>query len=930
MPMQSWNSTTFSFVNNGSVELYTIQAPVGVRINATCSALVNREVKTQLFTIAKLLNNDTFAYSGSSPSALPLASNDTLPQGLQFSTVNGSILGAALINTDLAAYPVTCVSYPNSVPAPTDFQAFYIKNRLFVQAWGKYGEVNDQTGLMANFWASNSSIYPSDQIQPYFCSVFWVGINSYGTTSYSANIVSVAFHTIRNSAQPYMVFSDNSQFNTYQLYLLFGAIPFWALTLACILLYPSLICFKRWCFCKFGFCLRKPVATSKKSISKSKSSSSFRKTARTETKGEWSQWSCLRQCCFVWGRRKRNQTVAEGSSTIPANKINNSKTSASPETATVATSISPPLTGTATTPSATGTLLEQANRKATTKRTTFLLDPNEDETFEDTASHEDDDSDDESKGEIEEADQIVAKYQRQLNRILVSTSISKRLCFLFVAVFICGCISGLLVGFFQTIAEFSDEYISARTMMGIAHNASLEAYGILNDDLIPSSSSSIQQLLILERDRVSRFASFANPPNLRMQANLFPTFLMDSHVQTTVESVIFAIQILAPILTILSLSLASCTCKWNDYVLFENLSIFVGMSLRAYLIICAILAWFIVMFFFWNVSVVSDVCYLPSILYVPELNSSQPILTQPVAYNPDSNSYTLANGENLATFFSSCLYKHYSSLSEPNANPYSVLAVEASQLNAQAKSLTPIINLSFQARLNRLETLFQQMYLPMQCSKFGQFITAGTSVFCSQVLIGNFLTFFFLCTIGITYMITAPCTHWIAPNLYRQWQANKLYERASRQTEKLIKFTSSTIVLKKLGSVRTEREFGNSFKGNGHTSSFRNRVPSMRKSSHPSSKSLNSSKSSSETSFNNKPTPKRLGEVSPPPTLETIPSDPLITSPPTTVSSNNTSGSNPIQRGQPRFFSANSHEPSGTNEKEDGDDAETNHDLSLI
>jgi hypothetical protein len=935
VPFQSWNSTSFSFVNDGSTALYSIQAPIGFGINATCIALVNREVKTQLFTIANLSNN-TFAYSGSSSSALPLSSNDTLPHGLHFSKTNGSILGTAHTATDLTAYPVTCVSYPTAVPAPLDFKAFYTRNRLFVQAWGRFGEIDDETGLMRDFWASSSSSYPSNQTQPYFCSVFWVGLNTYEIAPYAPNIISVAFHSVRNSAQPYMVFSDNSQFGTYQLSLLFGAIPFWALTLACIILYPSLICLKRWWFCRFAYCAQPANTTATKgskkgkSVSKSTSSSSVvQMTSNLST--ERRRFLCFGRCSCC---RRRSPATTTNENEVTANNNNNGENT------------------TTTTPTTTDTvpIINLASRRdlesngMQRKHTRFLLDHE--------SQHENTDDDYSDDSEIEEADQIVAKYQRQLDRILVSTSISKRLCFLFVAVFICGCISGLLVGFFQATAEFSSEYVLARTKMDTAYNASIQAYDILNDELINRPVSTlpvfvpidsinqtrVQQFLIQERDRVSRFVSLANPANLRMKANLFPTLVIDSQVQTIVESVIFAIQILAPILTILSLSLASCTCKWNEYVLFENVSIFVGMSLRAYLIICAILAWFIVMFFFWNVSVVSDVCFLPSMINVPTFNSSQSVLTQPIAYDPNSNNYVLPNGQNLANFFWTCRYQQLPPLDAASGNPYSTLAVEANQLNIQARSLTPIVDIPFRARLDQLEILLQQMYLPMQCSQFGQFMTQGTSTFCFQVLLGNFLTFFFLCTIGITYMVTAPCTHWVAPNLYRQWQANKLYEKASSETEKLIKITTSTVSMRRLLANRAE---GSSFKGTG-TASFRTRVPSMRKSSRQPSKTLTPKNSSGGSSFDNRQgqTPKRLIDISPQRTFDTLPSDSLIASPPvsiprTTASSNPDQDPKAVRQRQSRFFPTRNgelptnskNEPNGTAAE---DDSNINHDLMLI
>ena len=720
------------------------------------------------FTLASLGNDDPFIFSTTiAQGGIPVASNGTFPSRLELDEDSGDIVGVADVLSDLTTYPVTCVAYPKSFPAPDDFRAIVSRSRngprLFVKAWGREGFVDEVTGEMIGFWEQANSTenrYPVNaSVPPYFCAVFWLGLNAIGQSSYSTGIISVAFHTVRNSGSASAVYPGNSAFSSYEIYLFLGAIPFWALCVLCIILYPSYVFVQ--------FCCR-----------------------GTRLEG------CLRTICC--GRYIDPVTLDERVESDDKAKVN--------QAAEAEKTRKSPIRGRSS-----RRLLTQARSQKSRRRLLGGLDA------------EDEEEDEEDK---DPSSEVVKRYQNAIDKILTSPHVSKRLCFLLVAALSIPCIAALVIGRGLANADADAIFFHVRSILEDASNSSsfalktinstMETIVELNNTLNPVYVNQSLVVLSLARDRVARLLSLAEPKNLRVDGSTISSLMIPNEAQLIIEIITFAVQLVGPALILMSVVLASCTCRWGDAVLFENVSVCIGLTLKGWLVLCATLAWFCVVFFFWNTSVVADVCFQPSILFVPNVTVDLRPMAAPVMYDVEDNNYYYPydyKANVLASFYWQCRFNspyRISSITNftetsfgfSQYNPLSFLAIQANQFGSIAGALAVDAGDNNTLRsLAQVETLLKDTLQAVQCDSLGDPIRRGMEALCGSNITGYFLSFFFLCTLAIIYMIVIPCTQWISPNLFRQWQANRMYERASKETERIIKFASK--MARTSGSVKS-------------------------------------------------------------------------------------------------------------------------------
>lgn len=388
----------------------------------------------------------------------------------------------------------------------------------------------------------------------------------------------------------------------------------------------------------------------------------------------------------------------------------------------------------------------------------------------------------------------VIQHKSRMNKILTPKSLPHRLCFLFTGCFLLLCNVALAVGWAsvsttsQSLEKVEHALNTSRTLGLEMLQTADQARALLEQSMLPQEQQSlIQSLLSMEVDRISRFATMCDPLNLRLLEDGLTPFV--TWVTFAIRFILVIFLLLIPVSILWSLVLASCTFFWGDRIACTGSSICLGRCLKCSMVLLATVSWACATFFFWSVAVASDICFLPSILHVPPVldslwDTNRELLEQPLPYSPAANTYALHmnQSDTLWSFFYGCEYRNIG-LADWSVNPYSTLLVQAHAINEKLRLLVSQDS-QLLASIDRIRANLTMAPELTACESMGNdIITAGTE-YCTNLLLGDFLTMFFVCSEAIALMIVLPFTHWIMPNLYRQYIANKEFDSISKAREK--------------------------------------------------------------------------------------------------------------------------------------------------
>lgn len=610
-----------------------------------------------------------FAYPSSTPPLI--LSSSQFP--FDFDPVSGNITGSVSKNmSDLTAYPLTCVTFPLD-----------LGNLSMEQVSTHYDVVTGQV------WIASPQFNLSS-VETRTCPIFWLGVNLVAAQAFDAGPITTAFHTVRNSGSPYMTFSNNPDYPAYFANLIVSAIPFWAITLLCVFLYPSVLCVRLYLNVKH----------------------------RTTC-------GCLpRSCCCCCRNRFSDKEDKE-----PLIKLSRAD-----------------------------------------------------------------------------------EYRQEIHAILAPQPFRQRICILIVGLFAAGCVVTIIVA--TTYSNNAKRFINGfdTSAMLQSNNQAVLLLAQLQETFFAATGNetylaALNQSVYTTMLPVAEYCILSNPSNLR-PATLANSFFYPLWI-IAIEAVIFACLTLLPIMIIWAAILSSCTFRYQDRVKCEGVSRWIGGGLRCCMIVCATLCWAVVMFSYYIVSINSDICFFPSIYYMPLANSSELNMTAQPFFDPNAMAYFypqsdeyqfydaasdnyLFNGVNLAEFYYDCNYVQ-SVNGQGVGNPFVAAMSTAHAANQLVVDL---------ARANQDQITVDRLQLAglnmsslarqLSCSDFGtNTIRALMNNVCTTGVTASFVVFFLLMTLGTTLMIFIPCANWVHPNMYRQMLANRVFDRVQRERVNRIKQTAS-------------------------------------------------------------------------------------------------------------------------------------------
>ncbi|KAH9249379.1 hypothetical protein BASA81_012910 [Batrachochytrium salamandrivorans] len=609
-----------------------------------------------------------FAYPSSTPPLI--LSSSQFP--FEFDPVSGNITGSVPSNmSDLAAYPLTCFTFPLN-----------LRNLSVEHMSTHYDSVTGQVRI-------ESPQFNLSSVATNICPIFWLGVNLVAGQAFDTGPIANAFHVVRNSGNPYMTFPNSPDYAGYFANLIVNAIPFWAITLLCLFLYPSVLCVRL-----------------------------YLKFKHRATCGLIPKFCCC--CC-------RNR-FADKEDKEPLIKLSRAE-----------------------------------------------------------------------------------EYRQEIHAILAPQPFRQRICILIVGMFAAACVLIIIIAtaYTNNAEAFLNELDTsvmlhsndqAVLLLAQLQETFLAASG--NETYLAELNISIYNTML----PVAEYCILSNPSNLR-PITLVGTFFYPSWT-IVIEIVVLTCLTLVPILIIWAAILSSCTFRYQERVKCEGVSRWIGGSLRCYMITCATLCWAVVMFSFYTVSLNSDVCFFPSILYMPLTNSSQLGMTvQPFFdpnamaffypqsdeykfYDAESNNY-LFNGVNVAEFYYDCDYiKNIDGAIV--GNPFAAAMSTAYAANQLALNLAQANQDQTTMRRLQLAGLNMRNLAPqLSCSDFGTIIHQLMDSICFTGVTAGFIVFLFLMILGTTLMIFIPCANWVHPNMYRQMLANKVFDRVQRERVNRIKQTAS-------------------------------------------------------------------------------------------------------------------------------------------